>query len=72
MEKKDILLDIKDLSVEFRTDDGVVKAVNHMDLQLEKGKTLGLVGETGAGKTTIPVHPTPGTRSSGSHYGRGH
>ena len=55
MEKKDILLDIKDLSVEFRTDDGVVKAVNHMDLQLEKGKTLGLVGETGAGKTTTAL-----------------
>lgn len=55
MGKKDILLDIKDLSVEFRTDDGVVKAVNHMDLQLEKGKTLGLVGETGAGKTTTAL-----------------
>ena len=55
MQKKDILLDIKDLSVEFRTDDGVVKAVNHMDLQLEKGKTLGLVGETGAGKTTTAL-----------------
>ncbi len=55
MEKKDVLLDIKDLSVEFRTDDGVVKAVNHMNLQLEKGKTLGLVGETGAGKTTTAL-----------------
>ena len=55
MEKKDILLDIKDLSVEFRTDDGVVKAVNHMNIELEKGKTLGLVGETGAGKTTTAL-----------------
>ncbi|MEY8339289.1 ABC transporter ATP-binding protein [Lachnospiraceae bacterium 62-35] len=46
------LLEIKDLHVEFRTYDGVVKAVNGMNFQLPRGKTLGLVGETGAGKTT--------------------
>ena len=34
------------------SDYGVVQAINHLDLELEKGKTLGLVGETGAGKTT--------------------
>lgn len=55
MEKKELLLETKDLSVEFRTDDGVVKAVNHMDIELESGKTLGLVGETGAGKTTTAL-----------------
>ncbi len=55
MNNKDILLNIQDLSVEFRTDDGVVKAVNHMNLELERGKTLGLVGETGAGKTTTAL-----------------
>lgn len=55
MENKDVLLDIHDLSVEFRTDDGVVKALNHMDVKLEHGKTLGLVGETGAGKTTTAL-----------------
>jgi len=55
MEKKEKLLEIQDLSVEFRTDDGIVKAVNHMDIQLERGKTLGLVGETGAGKTTTAL-----------------
>lgn len=52
MEQKDVLLDIKDLVVEFRTDDGVTHALNHLDLQINKGETLGLVGETGAGKTT--------------------
>lgn len=49
---KDYILEINDLYVEFRTTDGVVKAVNGLDLQLENGKTIGLVGETGAGKTT--------------------
>ncbi len=43
---------INDLVVEYRTDTGVVQALNGLDLVIEKGKTLGLVGETGAGKTT--------------------
>jgi len=46
------LLDVKDLVVKFHTDDGVVHAVNGLDLSLNAGETLGLVGETGAGKTT--------------------
>ena len=45
-------VEINNLSVEFRTDNGVVKAVNNLDLAIGRGKTLGLVGETGAGKTT--------------------
>ena len=45
-------VEIENLSVEFRTDNGVVKAVNNLDLKIGRGKTLGLVGETGAGKTT--------------------
>ena len=48
-ENKDILLDIRDLSVQFNTDSGVVKAVNHLNMHLERGKSLGFVGETGAG-----------------------
>lgn len=55
MNTTDYLLDVENLSVEFRTDDGVVKAVNNMELKLQSGKTLGLVGETGAGKTTTAL-----------------
>ena len=50
--KKDLTAEIKDLVVEFRTDYGVVQALNGLELEIERGKTLGLVGETGAGKTT--------------------
>lgn len=50
MEEKTI--EIKDLVVEYRTRSGVVQALNGLSLSIEKGKTLGLVGETGAGKTT--------------------
>jgi len=55
MMNKEICIDIKNLSVEYRTVDGVVNAINGVDLQIEKGKTLGLVGETGAGKTTTAL-----------------
>ena len=48
----DKILDIRNLSVDFVTDDGTVHAVNDLSLSLNRGQTLGLVGETGAGKTT--------------------
>jgi len=46
-------LSIRDLVVEYTSEDKVIHAVNGVCLDLQKGKTLGLVGETGAGKTTI-------------------
>ena len=55
MSENNLCLDIKNLSVEFRTSDGITKAINGVDLQIEKGKTLCLVGETGAGKTTTAL-----------------
>lgn len=50
---EDVLLRINDLRVEYISDGNTVKAVNGVDLTLKRGKTLGLVGETGAGKTSI-------------------
>lgn len=50
---KKTFLDIENLFVEYTSDGQVVRAVNGVSLKLERGKTLGLVGETGAGKTTI-------------------
>ena len=55
MENQEILLDIRNLTVQFVTEDEVVHAVNNISLTIPKGRTLGLVGETGAGKTTTAL-----------------
>lgn len=47
------LLSVKDLVVEYTSDGKVIHAVNGISLEINRGETLGLVGETGAGKTTI-------------------
>ena len=49
------LLEIKNLHVLYKTDEDDVYALNGVDLELDKGETLGLVGETGAGKSTIAL-----------------
>lgn len=54
MMKKEIL-SVKNLTVHYETDEGVVEAVNNVSFQLNQGEVLGLVGETGAGKTTIAL-----------------
>src|SRR5918994_2440093 len=45
------LLEVNDLKTYFRTDDGIVKAVDGVNFTVEKGKTLGIVGESGCGKS---------------------
>jgi len=75
MENK--LLEIKDLVVKFHTDDGIVNPVNGLDLSLDAGETLGIVGETGAGKTTTAlaimglINCPPGRIHSGEILYRG-
>lgn len=49
------LLEMKDVSIHYFTDDGEVEAVNHVSLTIRPGETVGLVGETGAGKTTAAL-----------------
>lgn len=49
------ILEIKNLTIHYVTDDEVVKAVNDISITLEEGESLGLVGETGAGKTTTAM-----------------
>ncbi|MBU0926151.1 MAG: ABC transporter ATP-binding protein [Spirochaetes bacterium] len=55
MPANDLILDVKNLAIRYETEDGNVHAVNGVDLQLGYRKTLGLVGETGAGKTTTAL-----------------
>ncbi|MBR6234282.1 MAG: ABC transporter ATP-binding protein [Spirochaetales bacterium] len=53
--EKNILLDIDHLTVNYELEDETVEAVRDVSFKVEKGKTLGLVGETGAGKTTTAL-----------------
>jgi len=49
------LLDIRGLRTDFATDDGIVHAVDGVDLALDRGETLGVVGESGSGKTVTAL-----------------
>ena len=51
----DHLLEVSDLTIQYASGRRVVEAVNHLSFHLGKGETLGLVGETGAGKTTTAL-----------------
>ena len=54
-EKCENLLEIQDLHVQYNTDDAVVHALNGFSLTVNRGQKIGLVGETGAGKTTCAL-----------------
>jgi peptide/nickel transport system ATP-binding protein len=52
---KDILLEIKNLVTEFRTEDETIKAVNNISFTLSRGETVGIVGESGSGKSVTSL-----------------
>ena len=64
------LLEVRDLETHFHTQDGVVKAVNGVSFHVNRGETLGIVGESGCGKSVTSLSimrliPTPPGRIAG-------
>lgn len=74
VKKNDLVLDIRNLTIHYNTYKGTVEAVNGIDLKLKKQRAIGLVGETGAGKTTAAlamlnlIPDPPGEIVSGEIY----
>jgi peptide/nickel transport system ATP-binding protein len=66
----DTILDVRNLQVEFRTDERLIKAVDNISFQVQRGQTIGIVGESGSGKsvTSLAVMglvPSPPGRIAG-------
>ncbi|AZN41446.1 ABC transporter ATP-binding protein [Paenibacillus albus] len=64
-EQETVILEMKDVKVQFRLDEGLLKAVDGVDLRIKRGKTLGIVGESGCGKSVtsqalLRIVPKPG------------
>ena len=71
MTQTDIILEVKDLCVEFRTAEGTVQAVDHLSYVLHKGEKLGIVGESGSGKSVSSLGMMQLIPNSGTDHRRG-
>ena len=72
MNENKLLLDVKDLKVHFHIEQGIIRAVDGISFNLERGKTLGMVGESGCGKTVTALslmllQPQPEGRIAGGN-----
>ena len=68
--QKEVLLEVKNLVTEFKSDGELIKAVNDISFTLHKGETIGIVGESGSGKSVTSLSimqliPNPPGRVSG-------
>ena len=70
MSQPEVVLEIRDLCVEFQTAEGIVRAVDHLNYTLHKGEKLGIVGESGSGKSVsslgmLQLTPNPPGKITG-------
>lgn len=76
MDERKTILDVKGLRTSFFTDDGEVPAVDNVDFHIRQGEVLGIVGESGCGKSVTSlsimglVPSPPGKLSAGKFYSK--
>lgn len=71
---QDLIVEVRNLSIDFETIDGALKVIREVDFRVQKGEVVGVVGETGCGKSVtakvfLGILPTPPARiRSGEVY----